>query len=271
MASMIAEQIQVPRFRAGADVTSMACALDEHGCAVITDVMSPDSLTAVRAELAPYMEKVPLQQDNPEDFYPGLTRRVTALAARSSVVRDLIVDSTSITLCDHHLGSNCERIQLHATAALEIGPGARTQILHREEDPFSFFPQPRPNLVLATMWAVSDFERSNGATCLVPGSHRWPADRVPEDHEIAVAEMPAGSVLFWVGGLLHGAGANTSANWRYGIILSYSCGWLRQEENQYLDVPAAELENMAPELRKILGFTMHGALGFHDPSLLEQS
>ena len=50
--------------------------------------------------------------------------------------------------------------------------------------------------------------------------------------------MPAGSVLFWLGGTLHGAGANISDEWRYGVVLTYSAAWLRQEENQYLDVPS---------------------------------
>lgn len=258
---------QIPTFPRGDSTEEMAKSLDDSGCLIITDILSEDSLIQLKSELAPFMEKAAVAGDNPDDFYPGLTRRVTALAARSSEVRSLIMHPTSLSLCDHHLSANCEQIQLHATAALEIGPGARDQILHREEDPFAFFPLPRPNLVLATMWSVSEFVESNGATHVVPGSHRWPADREPADDEIAIAEMPAGSVLFWTGGLLHGAGANTTDGWRYGVILTYSCGWLRQEENQYLDVRREDVAKLDPELRKMLGFTMHGALGFHDPSL----
>ncbi|MEO2176854.1 MAG: phytanoyl-CoA dioxygenase family protein [bacterium] len=65
----------------------------------------------------------------------------------------------------------------------------------------------------------------------MPGSHKWPGDRKVINEEIVEAEMPAGSVLYWTGGLLHGAGANTSQEWHYGVILTYSAGWLRQEEN----------------------------------------
>ncbi|MDC1019401.1 phytanoyl-CoA dioxygenase family protein, partial [Pseudomonadales bacterium] len=156
--------------------------------------------------------------------------------------------------------------QLHVTAALEVGPGAREQVLHREEDSFTFFPVPRPNLIVASMWAISDFRSDNGATLIVPGSHKWPTERVPKSHEIVPAEMPAGSVLFWSGGLLHGAGANTSQDWRYGVILTYSLGWLRQEENQYLDVPAEQVARLSPKVKQIAGFEMYRALGFHDPS-----
>ena len=77
--------------------------------------------------------------------------------------------------------------------------------------------------------------------------------------------MPAGSVLYWLGGTFHGAGANTSQDWRYGVILTYSLGWLRQEENQALDVPAALASTFSPELQSLVGRSMHGALGFFDP------
>ncbi|MGB1685890.1 MAG: phytanoyl-CoA dioxygenase family protein, partial [Pseudomonadales bacterium] len=83
--------------------------------------------------------------------------------------------------------------------------------------------------------------------------------------------LPAGSVLFWAGGLLHGAGANRSQDWRYGVILTYSLGWVRQEENQYLAVPAARLAQLSPEVRRLAGFDMYRALGFFDPSVSSAS
>lgn len=169
----------------------------------------------------------------------------------------------STQLCDRLLVRNSEfGYQLHVTAAVEVGPDAREQILHREEDSFTFFPLPRPNLIVASMWAISDFRADNGATLLVPGSHKWDEARIPEDYEVVSAEMPAGSVLYWMGGTLHGAGANTSNDWRYGVILTYSCGWLRQEENQYLDVPVELAQTLSPELRDMIGYKMHRALGF---------
>ena len=116
----------------------------------------------------------------------------------------------------------------------------------------------------------NEFTIANGATLLVPGSHKWPADRQPETNEIVNAEMPAGSVLFWTGGLLHGAGENSTEDWRYGIILTYSLGWVRQEENQYLNMPLERLTELSPELQRTLGFNMYGdALGYYDPSVLD--
>ena len=64
------------------------------------------------------------------------------------------------------------------------------------------------------MWAVDEFTAENGATHLVPGSHKWPrgSERVPEPHEITQGVMPAGSVLIYFGSLLHGGGANRTGS-----------------------------------------------------------
>jgi len=205
---------------------------------------------------------------SPDAFYPGHTRRVIALVERAEAVRELVTHPVSAALCERHLGANCERYQLHVTAALEVGPGAREQILHREEDPFKIFPLPRPNLIVASMWAIGDFTAENGGTRLVPGSHRWSEDRLPTIDEIATAEMPAGSVLYWLGGTLHGAGANISDSWRFGVILSYSVGWVRQEENQYLSIAPKTVGKLSPELQALTGREPHEALGIFDPRII---
>lgn len=263
--------MQIPQFPANTPSSDLSQALEDVGALVVTDSLSEQQRAEIRNELAPHMAAVKdLDKDDPEDFYPGRTRRVSGLVARSNTITNqLIAHPNSTKMCDAFLLPNAEYgYQLHVTAALEIGPGARTQILHREEDSFTYFPVPRPNLIVASMWAISDFRADNGATLIVPGSHKWPKDRVAKDNEIIQAEMPAGSTLYWLGGTLHGAGANTATDWRYGIILTYSVGWVRQEENQYLDVPAARLHQLTPEQRKLIGFDMYDALGFYDPALV---
>ncbi len=254
----------IPSFCADAPVGELSDALDEAGCIVVNDALDQEGRNRIREELAPHMETVRVaESDSPEDFYPGRTRRSSALIARSNTVGDITLDPHTTALCDRFLTPNSEfGYQLHVTAALEVGPGAREQVLHREEDSFTFFPPPRPNMILASMWAITDFRADNGGTLVVPGSHKWPAEREAQPDEVVSAEMPAGSVLYWLGGLLHGAGANTSDDWRYGVILTYSLGWLRQEENQYLDVPPEVAATLRPELQKMIGYGMYRALGF---------
>ena len=253
----------IPQLGSDESPDALYAALAEAGCLVVTDALPLAQCSRVESELAQAMAAARVvEKDDPKQFYPGHTRRVTGLVSRSEAVRDVITHDLSQQLAERHLGANCERIQLHVTAAVSIGPGARAQLLHREEDLFPFFPVPRPNLILASMWAINDFTANNGATLLVPGSHRWDAERKATPDEVASAEMPAGSVLYWLGGTLHGGGANTSNSWRYGVILTYSLGWLRQEENQYLDIPPEVLATLTPELQALTGHAMHGGLGF---------
>ncbi len=261
----------IPECRAGDDLDAMIEALDGAGCLVIHDAASAETMAVIRDDLQAHMAAAKVSDDDPKDFYPGHTRRITALMGRSASARDLAMDATVSGLCDHHLLPNGPDYHVHVTAGLEVGPGARDQILHREEDPFSFFPVPRPNLILATMWAVSDFTVDNGGTQIVPGSHRWEAGRVAEPDEVVRAEMPTGSVLIWLGGTLHGAGANvTTDDWRYGVIITYSLGWLRQEENLSFSMPLAEALALPKATQRRLGFAMdyNGALGFYDPRVV---
>jgi ectoine hydroxylase-related dioxygenase (phytanoyl-CoA dioxygenase family) len=68
--------------------------------------------------------------------------------------------------------------------------------------------------------------------------------------------MRRGSVLIYSGSVVHGGGANVSAADRSGINITYSLGWLRQEENQFLSCPPELAKDMEPELQELLGYTM---------------
>ena len=254
----------IPTMSADTDMSEIADALSQAGVVVVTGLLDEERREAVRSELAPFMAKSRvLDEDAPTDFFPSKTRRLSALVTHSDTVGDLVLDHHSQELCNRILLPNGEYgHQLHITAALEIGPGARRQILHRDHESFSFFPDPKPNIILAAMWAISDFRADNGATLVVPGSHTWEKERKPKESEVFPAEMHAGSAMFWLGGTLHGAGANVSNEWRYGIALGYSVGWVRQEENMYLDVPPERAAELSPALRKAIGYTTYRALGF---------
>mgnify|MGYP001157188020 FL=1 len=263
---------EIPSCTVDAAPDEMYAILAEAGCLVVTGMATPADLQAVRSELDPYLQAAKTEADDAEALYPGHTRRVIALMHRSPTLCQLMTHSTVEHLGDRHLLENCAKWQLNVTAALEIGPGARDQILHREEDLYPYWTPPRPNLILASMWAISEFTAANGGTLIVPGSHRWDADRVAKPNEIVRAQMQPGSVLFWLGGTLHGGGANiTEDQWRYGVLFTYTLGWLRTEENQHLSIPIADVLALPEKTRTRLGFDMDyngRGLGFYDPRVL---
>jgi ectoine hydroxylase-related dioxygenase (phytanoyl-CoA dioxygenase family) len=143
---------------------------------------------------------------------------------------------------------------------MDRGPGSDRQILHRDEDVWSYMPRPHPELQFASVIALVDFTNENGATVVAPGSHRWPRARQARDDELATAEMPAGSAVLYLGSTLHAGGANRSSQRRRGMHLSYTLGWLRTEENHYLATPLDVVRSLPRQSQEILGYAAHDAL-----------
>ncbi len=228
----------------------------------------PDLLRRFNAELDPLLGHARPDHDrafvNPAIawFFGERTRHVTGIAGKSSVfAAEILTHSILMRACDAVLGPSCARYQLNLAHVLDRGPGAEAQILHRDELVWVHMPRPHPELQVASMVALVDFTADNGATLIVPGSHRWEPGRQATPDEIIAAEMPAGSAVIYLGSTIHAGGANiTESNWRRGLHLSYVLGWLRTEENHYLSTPpdkACELPRAAQEL---LGYAAHDAI-----------
>ena len=243
-------------------------ALEECGAVVIEGLLEPDLLRRFNAELDPLLLDTRPDHDrafvNPAIawFFGERTRHVTGIAGKSSVfAAEILTNSILMSVCDAVLGPSCARYQLNLAHILDRGPGAEAQILHRDELVWVHMPRPHPELQVASMVALVDFTADNGATLIVPGSHRWEAGRQATPDEIVPAEMPAGSAVVYLGSTIHAGGANiTESDWRRGLHLSYVLGWLRTEENHYLATPpdkACELPRVAQEL---LGYAAHDAI-----------
>ncbi len=238
--------------------------LRRDGALILDAVLSGPETDALRAELMPWIEATP---NGGDDFTGHLTTRTGALVARSPRVRPVVADPRILALADRFLLPFCERIQLHLGQVIRIRPGQKAQAIHRDRWAWGVHlahlePQ------LNTIWALTDFTRENGATVVVPGSLDWPDERRPEPNEIAYAEMKKGSLLLYSGGVFHGGGANVSDADRIGLNITYTLGWLRQEENQYLACPPEIAKTLPRELQQLIGYAMGSyALGYYSPPL----
>ena len=56
---------------------------------------------------------------------------------------------------------------------------------------------------------------------------------------------------------MHGAGANRTTLPRTGLIVSYSLGWLKPFENQWLVYPPEIARTFSPELAALAGYQLH--------------
>ena len=239
----------LPRFDAGADVAAVAAAVDEAGAAIVERHLSADRVAALKDELAPFREANPLGRNDFEGFS---TKRLYALFAKVRGFDDLAIDPLLLGTLDHVLGPH---YQLSGPVGIDIGPGESAQGLHRDDTvyPLSW---PHPQVVLNTMWALDDFAVDNGATHVVPGSHRTGPDERPHDDEAVRATMPAGSVMLYSGTVWLGSGANHTSERRLGVILEYVVGWLRAQETHVLAVPPAVVRTLPARLQELLGYNI---------------
>jgi ectoine hydroxylase-related dioxygenase (phytanoyl-CoA dioxygenase family) len=72
--------------------------------------------------------------------------------------------------------------------------------------------------------------------------------------------MPAGSAVVYLGSTFHGGGAHTGTQPRRGVHLSYTLGWLRTEENNYLAVPPEVASTLPRDCQALLGYAVHDAI-----------
>lgn len=252
----------IPRFAADVEPTTLAGALGEHGCAIVERLASDELCDRVAAELAPWLERTPMGGD---DFSGRSTRRTGALLARSPSSVELIAHPTVLGAVEQVLGQGTARFQLHLTQAISIGPGSPAQQLHRDQWCFDFHPFPvELDVEVSSIWALDDFTVENGATHVVPDSHRTTGmPFTGADTERAV--MPRGSVVLYLGSTVHGGGANHSEHVRTGVNVDYSLAWLRQEENQYLSVPQDVAAALPEPVQRLMGYALGAyALGYVD-------
>jgi ectoine hydroxylase-related dioxygenase (phytanoyl-CoA dioxygenase family) len=241
--------------RASAE-TAMAI-LERDGAMIYERLLDDATMDRIQADLAPFHARSHVGEG---EFWGFKTKRVGALVAKSRTFAETVAPHPVVlAVMDKLLGPRCERYHLHVTQSVNIGPGEKAQILHRDDTLLPFV-RPGPQVLCNTMWALTDFTAEVGATRVIPGSHVWPDDRLPGDQDpIVQAVMPRGSVLIYVGSLWHGGGANRSSDqWRAGMICGYSLGWLRQEENQYLAVPPIIARTLPEHVQHLIGYKIHG-------------
>ena len=239
--------------------------IDQDAAVIIDDVIPDAEIDKILNELDPFIKG---NLKGADEFTGFQTTRVGALIARSHGCRDLAMHTKINALASQFLEPHCDNYQLHFTSLISIGPGETKQILHRDRGLWGGYISRKIETQFAVVWAATDFTFENGATQLVPGSHKWDAKREPLEGEIAYAEMKKGSVLIYTGSVLHGGGDNISDEVRSGIFIHYAPGWIRQQENQYLSCPPEIAKELTPELRSLIGYSKGGyVMGFYsDPN-----
>ncbi len=246
-------------FSATASPADIAAATLKDGAAIVSNLVPASLAETVADELRENLDNFGYKSKR--DFSGHSTNRCHDVLAESPNSIALIANDMVMEVADAILLPHCESYRIGSITAIEVCPGQKVQNLHRDN---CIYPVSLPGMemLIGWIWSLTDFTEENGATCVVPGSHRHIS--MGENIDVSIVEqavMPKGSVLFYLGSTMHGAGENRSDEARMGLINTYSLGWLRAEVNQYLAIPLERAKSYDERMRRLLGYTTHDRLG----------
>ena len=238
------------RFMTPDEAAQHVAEIADRGYTVLESVIEPELVDELADSLL-RLERDLGVRPGANTFEGDHTVRIYNLLARDRVFERVPVHPPVLPVVEGVLDPGC---LVSSLSSISIDPGEDAQMLHAD-DTLIGLPRPHPPIVCNSMWALTDFTAENGATRIVPGSHRWAEQ--PErgaSYETVAAEMPRGSVLIWNGSMWHGGGANTSRERRVGIAMNYCAGFIRQQENQQLGIPLDRVAEFEPRLQELAGF-----------------
>jgi len=241
------------------DIRHHLLAIERDGYTIIENAIEPSFCDSLASDLLRIEREMDVRPAG-NVFEGAHTVRIYNLLAQGVLYSHIPVHENVLPVVEQVLDRGC---LISSLSSISIDPGERPQPIHAD-DQLLPVPKPHPALVCNTMWALTDFTEANGATRLIPGSHT--RDHSPEygrEYASIPAEMRRGSVLVWHGSLWHGGGANRSVERRVGIAMNYCAGFIRQQENQQLGIPAEIVKSFSPRLLELVGYGIYRGLIGH--------
>lgn len=237
-----------------ASPTDVNDVLQSDGAVIIRNLVAAPEIDAVADDLWQDFDRTPFGEGH---FVGHRTKRIGRILAKSRRTWPMLMHPTILGVMDRALGPYCSTYQVNLTQGIQIYPDEIGQVYHRDDE---LFPLPHATMecMVNALWAVDDFSKENGATRVLLRSHRAPEiERNPSPDQVCYAEMPRGSVVIYLGSTVHSGGWNVSSRPRTAIVMSYSLGWLRQAENQYLAAPPDIARDFPPAMQRLVGYSIH--------------
>ncbi len=168
-----------------------------------------------------------------------------SLLFEGRVFEEALMNPVLLTMASYLCGYS---VVLSSMGCFMKGPNVSTFALHSDTP----LPSPLPPhaLVCNLTYVLTEFNRENGSTAFVPGSHKW--CRSPEGAERKVGdggnqkavavECPPGSLLCWHGNTWHGAFNRTAPGLRVSIPVYMARPYIRTQEGLVGQIPDEMLE-----------------------------
>ena len=260
---------------------------DDEGFIVFENLISSNEVEEYLNALDPYLKKNIKGRNN----FEGLkTNRIYGLLDKSEIFGKMVTNSVVMQFVRDELG---ESALLSALLAINLMPGETVQPWHTD-DGYVHVEMPHPSFGISAFWALTDTNKENGATELLPGSHKWDKSKLAKyiklddyqsegflghnlseapENEKEIIELSAGSLLLTKGTLIHRGGANNSDAPRLVVTPQYCFGWMRQIENMVASVSKESANKLSNEVLELIGYSIHPPFigyvdGIHPKKLL---
>jgi ectoine hydroxylase-related dioxygenase (phytanoyl-CoA dioxygenase family) len=199
--------------------------LDTFGYCVIEDAIPAeraDQMAAKYFQLHEDSANRPLFQNPNDELYQTLFGVINM----DEMCWDCIAHPQVLAVVRHFLG---EHARLGEACTKWVKPTAPAGGIHADSTHDLPAQLPDQPWMINTIWMITDFTKANGATVVVPFSHRLRRRPSPE----LVSQSPQvsvggrrGSVLLWQGATWHGQGANTTRDQhRMALNIAYYPAW----------------------------------------------
>jgi ectoine hydroxylase-related dioxygenase (phytanoyl-CoA dioxygenase family) len=222
-------------------------ALDEQGYLILHGIIDRSWVNEL---CAAFEEAVAADRQTPTGKESG-TRHPVNLLNRSKTFHGICAQPKAMAAIHHILRRPFRLSQFSGRDPL---PGYGQQGLHTDWMPRA---ANEPAWVVTAIWMLDDFTKDNGATRIVPGTHRLPG-QIPKAMADPSAHHPdelivvgqAGSVLLFNGHLWHSGTRNNSRGSRRAL---QSVFWAREAFPPYAEPLCDRRDGLTPAVRYILG------------------
>lgn len=268
-ADALPQEEALAQYLGGRSLEEVFAQYDRDGYVIFEGVLDKEAIQRQIDALEVWLSKDVRGRNN---FEGADSNRVYAMLAKDPVFADLVSHPLQLAFGDRELGRD---MLLYACLAINLLPGETAQPWHFD-DSHCNLARPRAPLSMSTFWSLTPTTKENGATEIIPGSHRWGEERPegasgPEDFltgktdkvdgvgDVAgamKATMPAGSLMIAKGTLWHRGGANRSGDRRLIVTPQFCKGWCRPLEQQLLAVPPKKVAKLPERVQELLGYSI---------------
>jgi ectoine hydroxylase-related dioxygenase (phytanoyl-CoA dioxygenase family) len=242
-------------------------AVGRDGGCIALNVLPDETCDSLLKDFEPHLNDLDWGMDElgyRDEFYGNRTKRLHGLFEKSGMMTDVLCHPLFSYLSEQLFiePGIAREVRLSNTEVMALSQDQGNQMFHTDGASWGRAQQSEENeILISANIALTDFTADNGATRVVPGSHRWHQIREPGDEEVCLATMPRGSALIYSGNLLHSGGENRTPHTRTGLYLGFIPSWLRPIENQLVTNSPDVIFDLPEDARRLLdvspgGFTV---------------